>query len=112
MSRVISFRLNPDNLREDQALEILQTHQANGYSIRHIITEALLKFDEINPEQTDVKLDELKTNLELVSLLLGKLCDESQTDLNTSAAHLSNLGLADSFIASVKESVKSGMNLD
>ena len=42
MSKVISFRLNPDNPREAQALEILRTKQAEGFSSRRVLTDALI----------------------------------------------------------------------
>jgi hypothetical protein len=42
MSVVIGFRLNPDNPREAQALEILRTKQAEGYSYRRVLTDELI----------------------------------------------------------------------
>jgi hypothetical protein len=45
MSEVISFRLNKSNLREAQALEILKAWCSRGYSLRYVITEALLKLN-------------------------------------------------------------------
>ena len=49
MSKVISFRLNKNNPREAIAWHVLQARIAKGYSIRHIMTEALIKLDQ--PEQ-------------------------------------------------------------
>ena len=42
MSEVISFRLDPDNPREAQALKILRTKQAEGFSSRRVLTDALI----------------------------------------------------------------------
>jgi len=42
MSEVISFRLNPEYQQEAQALEILRTKQAEGFSSRRVLTDALI----------------------------------------------------------------------
>ena len=42
MSKVFSFRLNDDNPREAQAREEIKAWVKEGYSLRYIITEALL----------------------------------------------------------------------
>lgn len=42
MSKVYSFKLNDDNPREAQAREIIEAWVEERYSLRHIITEALL----------------------------------------------------------------------
>ena len=43
MSEVISFRQNKDNPREEKAVQVLRTWTAQGFNVRHTITEALLK---------------------------------------------------------------------
>ena len=45
MSKVISFRLNPDNPREAEALSVLEKWQNQGFSTRHTITEAIIKLE-------------------------------------------------------------------
>jgi hypothetical protein len=42
MSKVCSFRLNDDNLREAQARTVIEAWVEGRYSLRYIITEALL----------------------------------------------------------------------
>ena len=42
MSEVISFRLNPENPREAQALEILRAKKSEGFSSRQVLTDALI----------------------------------------------------------------------
>ncbi len=45
MSEVISFRLDPKNPREANALRLLQQRINQGYTYRQIITDALLNHD-------------------------------------------------------------------
>ena len=42
MSKVYSFRLDDDNPREAQARGVIKAWMGEGYSLRHIITDALL----------------------------------------------------------------------
>ena len=49
MSDVISFRLDKDNPREEKARQVLKYWYEEGYSLRHIMTEALLRLDEPQP---------------------------------------------------------------
>jgi len=53
MSKVISFRLNPDNQRDAKAIAILQDWLSRGFSTRHTITEALLNLPSPNSEAAD-----------------------------------------------------------
>lgn len=53
MSKVFSFRLNPKNQREAEALAILKDWLAQGYSIRHTVTEALLNLNAVNSQTSE-----------------------------------------------------------
>ena len=67
MSEVISFRLDAKNPREADALQILARCQEQGYSVRHVLTEALLKFDQAGIEQVlQLQMDEILTRLNQV----------------------------------------------
>jgi hypothetical protein len=44
MSKVIGFRLSEDNPREAQAMDVIGTWVSQCYSLRHILTDALIKF--------------------------------------------------------------------
>ena len=46
MSKVYSFRLDVDNPREVRAREVIDVWVSQGYSLRRIITEALINFQE------------------------------------------------------------------
>lgn len=80
MSEVISFRLNKDDLREANALLVLQEWRTRGYSIRQTIAEALNKLDQngVEPDSTAVEpdstaLDELNETLCQVNNLLRQI---------------------------------------
>ena len=49
MSTVISFRLSPENPREAEALAVLKIWHNQGFSIRHTLTEALLRLESVKP---------------------------------------------------------------
>jgi len=70
MSEVISFRLDKDNPREKRALEILKTWCGDGYSVRYILTEALVRLDD-----SKAALEDQNETLNQVSQLLRKLED-------------------------------------
>ena len=53
MSKVISFRMNPENPREAEALSILYDWLSQGFSTRHTLTEALLILDSGKSQSLD-----------------------------------------------------------
>lgn len=111
MSEVISFRLSKDNPREEQALETIRAWSSKGYSVRHILTEALLQLSESNPKQTAATIDELKTTLGQISQLLEQLGNGNPAQKQMLGGQPETSGLTDSFIASVKKSARLGMKL-
>ena len=56
MSKVFSFRLDENNPREAQAEEVIKAWVSQGYSLRHVITEALLRLDSKDKGQYDLSL--------------------------------------------------------
>lgn len=105
MSKVISFRLNPDNPREQKALEILMSWSSKGFRIRHTLTEALLNFDSINSETTangtlmdlSQQIMELLENVEIRSL------PELPKKVSSKAK------LSDRFVSSIIQTSKPGL---
>jgi len=67
MSEVISFRTNKDNPREAQAIEVLKTWVDQGYSVRHVLAEALLAY---HGPQRNVEIDEITIKLDQISNML------------------------------------------
>lgn len=111
MSEVISFRLNKDNLREGQALDILETWCNEGYSIRHVITEALLKLNGDGYEEAATTLDELQTTLNQVVHLLEQLGNDESTKVKEQESRSGKTGLTYDFIASIKKYANTGVKL-
>lgn len=113
MSGVISFRLNKDNLREAQALEILKAWCLKGYSVRFIITEALLKLDVPGSESTeDNKIPELNAILNQVNKLIEQIGNGGYPLFPKQDENTLQSGLADSLVLSIKKSVKPGLKMN
>lgn len=109
MSQVISFRLNKGNPREARAIEILEARSMEGYCIRYIITEALLRLDDSESESITIALNDLNTALNQVSKLIKHFDSESNIAIVNSDESQKYTGLTHHFVASLKESVKPGI---
>ena len=111
MSEVVSFRLDAANPREAQAREVLRSWYAQGYSVRHIITEALLKLDEEPEQATELALVELTEMLGRVSQLLEQMQNGHYAAPPEEPEEPSQATLRDAFVASVKNAARPGMKL-
>ena len=104
MSNVYSFRLSNDNPREAQARDAINTWVSRGYSLRHIMTEALLIYLEKEHGE-----DEVCDLIEQIKLIISELekkprfepIDERELQ-----------GLSSSFMFAVKNSAKSGVRIE
>ncbi len=108
MSEVISFRLNKNNPREAQAYEVLMGRLTEGYSIRQIVVEALLKLNHPDIDQNMVPLFEtLSAKINQVYQLLDQL------EIGRFAFNIENSGstyeLTEPFVAAIKKGVKHGL---
>lgn len=108
MSEVISFRLNPDNPREAQALEILRTKQAEGFSSRRVITDALFGLVAEKGQDTLISIDEFNAALERVSDVLERIISGNQNLRQSTHQQISVL--SDTFLNSVKVAAKPGLS--
>jgi len=97
MSKVYSFRLNDENPREAQAREVIKAWAEEGYSLRHVIVDALLTY-----KKAEVGNGELNSVVEQLQDLILTL-DKSPPP-QTSKELLSN-----SFLNSVKQAARSGL---
>ena len=111
MSEVISFRLDAANPREAQAREVLRSWYAQGYSVRHILTEALLRLDEESEQASALALAELNEMLGRVSQLLEQMQNGQYTAIVAEAEEQSQEVLSDAFVASVKSAAKPGLKI-
>jgi hypothetical protein len=109
MSRMIGFRLDPANPREARALDVLEAWQEQGYSLRHVLTEALLRLDEDEASNT---VSVLQETLAQLTQLLEELRDRPYTIPAAPVDSLSHAALTDAFIGSVRQAARSGLKLD
>jgi hypothetical protein len=107
MSDIFSFRLSSDNLRESQAREVIESWEKRGYSLRHIITEALLQMG--TGENNPVKTSDISETVDRLERLVEKLEDrlEAAPPGRSMASELST-----SFLTSIKMAAKPGIRLD
>ena len=105
MSKVISFRLNPDNPREAEALTVVQKRLTQGFSTRHTITEALLELDSSNSQAAENNM------LRDLSHQLKKILEniESGTSFMKTKGEVSTKEkLSEGFVNSILNSAKPG----
>ena len=111
MSEVVSFRLDAANPREAQAREVLRSWYAQGYSVRHILTEALLRLDEESEQATELSLVDLNQTLGRVSQLLEQMQNGHYTAVASATTEQSQEVLSDAFVASVKNTARPGLKI-
>lgn len=110
MSEVISFRLSPENPREAIALQVLKRRLTEGYSVRLIITDALILSEDKNYERDfENHQTNLQATLNDISEVLHqlKMVDFNKIETNTKVDAYKDL--SDSFISSVISTIKPGM---
>jgi hypothetical protein len=101
MSKVYSFRLDENNPREAQAREVIDAWVSKGYSLRHIIVDALNIYNKkkISSDEGGVLLKKLE------SLLVQYAKSESQEDVGIHTM----VQLSPHFVEGISNSVKSGI---
>jgi len=114
MSEVISFRLDRNNPREAQALDVLKKGQEVGYSLRHILTEALLALEASAEEEQQLlaALAEVSRRMEQIRSALERLQHANLAPVQMHDEISNQAALAESFVLSVKSAAKPGLGLD
>ena len=114
MSEVISFRLDSGNPREARAREVLQAWYAQGYSVRHILTEALLRLEESQQEdrETAMALDEVNRAMHQVIQMLERMQNGRYAPSANQDDEQSKVTLTETFVASVKNAARPGLKLE
>ena len=113
MSTVISFRVDPDNPREAQAMSILAEHQEQGFSIRQVMIEALLNLAEEPDDAISPLVNELQEVLGKAQFLMDQLqsmpqrFSPSSKDVGREATELT-----EGFLLSVKNAAKPGVQAE
>ena len=101
MSKVYSFRLSDDNPREAQDREVIKAWVEGGYSLRYVITEAIINYanDKNKRNELALAIDQLKN-------LIEKMDDGN---IQTYIAKETFPSLSNTFITAVKKSAKMGI---
>jgi hypothetical protein len=108
MSKVISFRLDEANLREAHALQVLNSWLELGYSLRYIVTHALLELDQPGVEtgrddrSLGLVLDQIGRVIEIVRAIQPGQQIDQHHDGEPPA-------LSESFLASIKQKARLGV---
>ena len=106
MSKVISFRLNPNNPREAEALIILHDWLSQGFSTRHTLTEALLMLDARKSHPFDNRsLDDLTNQIKELLANVGTRSIHKTKNTNISPRQ----ELSDGFVSSILKTAKPGL---
>lgn len=109
MSEVISFRLNKANLREAQALEVLNAWTEKGFSARFILTKALLELDHPG---SDLEISQDDCDLRFVIDQIGQLLEFVKANpIMRQEITTEQPILHESFLASIKQGAKPGIKL-
>jgi len=106
MSEVISFRLNPKNPREAEALSILLDWSSQGFSTRHTITEALLILASKKCETIDNRmLADLSCQIKhlIENIEVGPFPELRDDDISSKEK------LSDNFVTSILKAAKPGL---
>jgi hypothetical protein len=112
MSTVFSFRLDPKNPREARAMKVIRDRKQNGFSVREIIVEALLKYpqdkESKNNDQIDIVNERLTELIDLVQIIKGS---RSIAKEEGGEEH-SPPGLSEQFLGAIKMTARSGLKID
>jgi acetolactate synthase regulatory subunit len=112
MSEVISFRLDKSNPREKQALERLNLWISQGYSIRFILTQALLGAENIGMETIKQSEHELDFVVDQLNRLFEVLNKQNTSDGTKLESETDQIKLKEGFLAAVKQGIKPGVKIE
>jgi hypothetical protein len=113
MSEIISFRLSNDNPREAHALELLNSKHNQGYSIRFIITEALLMLENQGMgSEYQFLMIELRNILREVNNLQTEIENERCSPIKHPSKVSGAFDLSDNLITGIKSVVKPGLKIE
>jgi hypothetical protein len=111
MSQVISFRLDSNNPRESRALTALGEWQEQGYRVRHILTEALLRLvEEDQRSEIELQMADILAVLNAIQANLEQLQQRGAVGLDK-REQKAEAKVSEAFILSVKSAAKPGIRL-
>lgn len=100
MSKVYSFRLNEDNPREAQATKAIDAWISKGYSLRFVLTDAVLSYGDNGNNR-----DSLNRILKEFEEIFASFKENRHYQSNDEK-------LSKVFVQSMKQSVRSGIRLE
>ena len=103
MSKVYSFRLNTENPREALAINMIETRSSLGYSLRHILTEALIDFEGSGNQEN---------RRESIYDRLSELIGELDKRVANQESNNDKPSLSQEFLVAVKKTAKPGIVSD
>lgn len=106
MSDVYSFRLSDQNPRETQAREVIDAWVQQGYSLRQVLTEALLLLGK--QENHSSQISDITETVDRLSRLVERL--EGHLEVAKPDQPL-NSELSTSFLSSIKKAAKPGIRI-
>ena len=113
MSEVISFRLDRHNPREQRAMDVLNAWQTKGYSLRFIITEALIKLDEDRCPALDTTAGfDYHEVVAKVTEMIKCIAKDPLTPIDDRGKGTSQTALTETFLASVMKATRPGLQIE
>ena len=106
MSDVYGFRLSERNPREAQAREVIEAWVKQGYSLRYILTEALLRLGDHEDHTQSSQLGDISETIERLACLVNSL--EGKLEI-VQPDHQAKTDLSESFLSSIKSAAKPGL---
>jgi len=103
MSKVYSFRLDANNPREAQAREVIDAWVSQGYSLRHVLTDALISYGENGGAEN---------GWEKVYDQLSEIVRELGNGVVEKESNGDNMALSPVFVDAMKNAVKQGIRSD
>jgi hypothetical protein len=104
MSQVFSFRLDENNPREAQVIQIIEAWASRGYSLRYVLVEALLAYADKETRQDDFSLV-----LEQIITLLQEMRVEPDPG---NGPHSQDKQLSQPFLSAVAKATRPGLRAE
>jgi hypothetical protein len=104
MSQVFSFRLDKNNPREAQAMQVIETWASRGFALRYVLVEALLAYAEKELKQVD-----FSTALDQIITLLQELQVEPNSG---NGMNIHDKRLSEPFLNAIAKATRPGFRAD
>lgn len=104
MSQVFSFRIDENNPREAQARQVIEDWASKGYTLRHVMIEALLTYADKEARQDDLSsaLEQIITMLKGLSVETGLRNDQQNEEMR----------LTKPFMDAISKATRPGLRLE